>query len=261
MIRLLQPLFFGSVAVAGHLAVFAASPIGIPTSTNTPAMTPAVQMAPAHMAAMVQQWTRAPEVQAEVAPVAPAAPEALALLVPVAPDTPRPLAPMVAPAAPSIAPKMDAPQIDTRPAAKPEPKPAPKVVEKPKVVQKAVQKTAPATAPAKVQKPASVATKPVKASAPNPAATKTMMSTWGKGITRAIAKQSRRTKGLGKGVVVLVIKVDTGGRLVAASVKKSSGSAALDKAALAAVGRASLPAAPKGMGGGAHRFTLPVASN
>jgi protein TonB len=115
--------------------------------------------------------------------------------------------------------------------------------------------------PAVVAKPRATAPAPTKEGAVGSAeASLHLMATWGRGIQRAIARQSVQGRGLPKGTVLLVLSVETNGRIASIRLGRSSGHDTLDKAAIAAVGRARLPAAPKGMATGRHVFTLPVAS-
>jgi protein TonB len=58
--------------------------------------------------------------------------------------------------------------------------------------------------------------------------------------------------------VTLSVAIHTNGTLATASVTRSSGTPALDRAALSAVEHARLPAAPAGVSPGIHRFTLPI---
>ncbi len=156
-----------------------------------------------------------------------------------------------------------APTLDTSPAPLP-------VVAKTPPPPKPVVKTASAPPrPKTTAKPADAAQKAKSGSksAPQPAiaaqggaGTKALLASWGKGILTALSRQSVRGRDMPKGTVTLALNIDTTGRLVTAKVAQSSGHAVLDQAALAAVGRARFPAAPKGLPPGRHAFTLPVAS-
>ena len=84
-----------------------------------------------------------------------------------------------------------------------------------------------------------------------------MMGEWGGRIRGAIEQRKRYPAGTrATGQVRLRLTVSTSGQLTALAIAGSSGDAALDRAALAAVQSARLPAAPRGMPGGSHGFTL-----
>ncbi|MCX7890280.1 MAG: energy transducer TonB, partial [Rhodobacteraceae bacterium] len=90
-----------------------------------------------------------------------------------------------------------------------------------------------------------------------------MLGKWGATIRSRVARArqypaAERAAGV-TGTVVVTMRIATSGRLVSAAVARSSGSAALDAAALAAVRQAAIPAAPKGLGQGTFAFNLPVA--
>jgi len=257
MIRIAEHLIFGSLAVAGHLAVF-----GITGGAPGPGSAmdgPAVIMeaAPIELAALVQRWTAAPDVSS-AAPdlLGPNAPSENVALPPIA-DTPPALAALPRLPLQTLSPQAsapDVPNIDTAPAkpprAKAEAQPAPK--------KKQAKKERPETLPT----PKATQTAPAQKQqdAAGGGGEKTLMSAWGKGIMKALARQSVRGKSLPKGTVTLALTIDTAGHLLGARIARSSGHAVLDQAALAAVSRARFPAAPKGLSSGKHAFTLPVAS-
>lgn len=255
MMRIAEQLVFGSLAVAGHLAVFgmAGAMPGIGDAPEGPQVV--IEAAPVELAALVKQWSEAPS-------VSDAAPEMASPEAPQAPSMP-PLA-MIAPALAAL-PGLSQPEaptdqlrIDTSPATPPKRKPEPKVDHAPKVPKAEAKK---AEAKPKAQgaaKPAAPAAAPQKAAGGG--SQKTLMSSWGKGIMKALARQSVSGRGLPKGSVTLALTIDTSGRLIGAKVARSSGHPALDQAALAAVQKARFPKAPEGMGAGRHAFTLPVAS-
>lgn len=98
------------------------------------------------------------------------------------------------------------------------------------------------TAPAPAVEPVRAAPEPAAAQSPNPSP---------EFLRRVLAalEQVRRYPPAAKarreeGVVVLVFSMNRSGRVTAAQVQKSSGSASLDRAALEAVRRARLPAVP-----------------
>ena len=92
------------------------------------------------------------------------------------------------------------------------------------------------------------------------AARTSLMGQWGGAIRTRIERQKRYPAGTrASGTVHLVLDVGADGRLLAVGVRRSSGNARLDAAAMEAVRRARLPAAPDRLPGARHRFNLPVA--
>ena len=87
-----------------------------------------------------------------------------------------------------------------------------------------------------------------------------LVSVWGGQIRARVERMKSYPAGArGKGQVVLRITVARDGRITAARVGKSSGNAAFDRAALAAVKRAGrFPAAPKGLAEPSYSFNLPI---
>ena len=80
------------------------------------------------------------------------------------------------------------------------------------------------------------------------AARRAALARWGAGIRRNIERGKRYPRGArGGGTVTVQLTVSRDGALRAARVVASSGVAALDRAALEAVRRTRLPAAPKGL--------------
>ena len=95
----------------------------------------------------------------------------------------------------------------------------------------------------------------VAASGTSPAA----LAQWGGAIRNSIERRKQYPRGTrASGVVRLSIRVDTNGALAGVTIVGSSGDAALDRAALTAVQRARLPAAPNGVAAGSQTFTLPM---
>lgn len=85
-----------------------------------------------------------------------------------------------------------------------------------------------------------------------------LVAHWGGAIRAAVQRQQRHPAGIrAGGTVHLRLDVHSDGRLLAVALSQSSGHAALDQAALDAVRRARLPAAPQGLGG-SFQFNLPV---
>jgi protein TonB len=83
------------------------------------------------------------------------------------------------------------------------------------------------------------------------------MSQWGGAILSRIERSRPRARGTGQ--VVVQLRLTPGGQLTGVSVAQSSGDAALDQAAVAAVqsvGR--FPAAPNGLTDASYGFSLPI---
>lgn len=85
-----------------------------------------------------------------------------------------------------------------------------------------------------------------------------LMAQWGGAIRAAVQRQQRLPGGARRsGTVHLRLEVHSNGRLLGVQLHQSSGQAALDRAAIEAVQRARIPAAPAGLSG-AYQFNLPV---
>lgn len=255
-------------AVAVHAGVFA---IWEPTLSGGAQSAGAdgaalVSVAPssAAMEARVADWERPPE--ATTAQPQMPQPEAPPEATPPKPqDTPPRIAAtspaLSAPPAPDAALPAQAdpaPPKVPRPMAKPKP-PAPKVPTKEK-----------ASRPAQAQPDLRAKGQGGTAAAGNnqtaPSATlsagqvRSLMGAWGGQIRARIERHKIPPEGVGAGRVLLALNVARDGRLLGVSVAKSSGKAALDRAAVDAVRRAGrFPAAPKGLGEQSYSFTLPMA--
>lgn len=87
-----------------------------------------------------------------------------------------------------------------------------------------------------------------------------LMGQWGGAIRARIERQKRYPAGTrASGTAHLVLDVGADGRLLGVGLRRSSGDDRLDAAAINAVRRARLPAAPTRLSGTSHRFNLPVA--
>ncbi|WP_264210985.1 energy transducer TonB family protein [Leisingera thetidis] len=204
--------------------------------------------ASAALAQQVSQWTRPPEIRAALSPQAPAraAPQ------PAVPAAPAPAAAPARPVAASTPARAAAPVADAAPA-RPAPPPPPVAL-------------APAPAPASVnvqeqaagsgQRQAKGGDGAEAASTGEAARAASLKHRWGAAILSRIERQKRQPRGGGKGTVRLVLKVSTLGGLIAVSVTQSSGSAALDQAAMHAVKKARLPRAPKALAQGIYSFSF-----
>lgn len=84
----------------------------------------------------------------------------------------------------------------------------------------------------------------------------TLLAQWGGAVRGAVQRQLRGAGRL-RGTVEIQITVRSDGALTGVALRRSSGHAALDQAALEAARRARIPPAPQGLSG-AHRFNLPL---
>lgn len=223
---------------------------------------------PGDMAEMVAAWTAPPEAQDSPATLAPPPLSDVARVPPAVADTalrqPRPTG-LPVPDAPRTAPQVDStvppppeekvesvedqevapPPSATRPVARVTP-------EAPRPAQKASGQGA---APQAGTERAKVA----KQAGPGASQTRSLMAQWGGRIHASIERNKRFPRGTrASGRVGLRITLSHDGRLQAVSVTRSSGHAALDRAAVEAVRRTRFPAAPRGLAAGHHRFNLPV---
>lgn len=254
-------LEFGSflgLALGAHLLVWQGSSLGA-TGTDTQAGQGAVAMTGARTALqdLVAAWDAPPA----VAPTAPDLHTPAADTAPLAPQqTQTPL--------PTAAPALPIPQAEQTIASDTPPPPPPKSETKPKTKPKEKPKAKsappkPAAARAKGQsgKQAGQSSKGTASGSANTgAADPGQMARWGGAIRSSIERRKRYPGGTrAKGAVSLAITVSSSGALAGLTLARSSGDAALDRAALAAVKAARLPKAPAGIPTGTHRFTLSVA--
>jgi len=204
-------------------------------------------------------------VAAPSALTAPSVSDTAALPTPPAPDAPaqQTPGPQVS-AQPSIAlPQVDtapptprfAPQVSTRPNLRPD-RPAPRVVPAP---QKAQSAQRPAQKARGSGRQDSAAQAPARQAQVVRGPSKTQLAQaqqeWGARITRALRRAHRRPQGNASGTVALRIAISPAGRVQGAAITSSSGDAALDQAALAAVQRARFPKAPKSLTNSVYRFS------
>jgi periplasmic protein TonB len=251
MIRLLEFTPFLAAAVAAHVwAMGGVSGGAVASGGDQGAQEITLQGADPALQAMVADWMRPPAVVQAV--TAMAAPSVLSPPTPLAPipDMPPVATLPTLPSAPAFAPAPQAmpPKPSPRAEAKPRPEPKPR-----------------ATAQAPAQR-ASGAGKQANAgqggrakdTAREGADSGALMAQWGGAIRSSVLRAQRAPATNARGTVHLRISVQANGQLAAVSVTKSSGHAALDAAAVSAVKRARLPAAPKGISG-PQQFNLPVA--
>ncbi|MFZ7089452.1 TonB family protein [Primorskyibacter sp. 2E233] len=180
------------------------------------------------------------------------------------------------PQAPSAPEAPDVPQIDTNPASSPmavahsrRPVPRPETLApapsatpssqpKPKA-QSAARPAQRAAGGGGGKTAANPATKPQPASGPSKSAIRQAQAQWQAQIRRAMASAQRYPRGTrDQGAVKVQISLSPKGRLQSARVTQSSGSAALDKAALDAARRARFPRAPAALGDASYHFAIPL---
>lgn len=264
---------FIAVATASHLALFDGGSIGAPDAAGD-AGAAALTLAASSEAltAMVAAWERPVEAMTETGMMAQTT---QVVLQPAPPPTAAPALPRQ-PLAASDAPLPDAdlPQIDTavpprpqRYAALQSPRPQlrPEAPTQPAAPKKAAtQKTAakPATkqtAAGSGKSKAAGTTKAAKAPAKQQSNTPALMAQWGNTIRSAVERRKTYPAGTrAQGKVVLAVAVSSNGALAGVKVRRSSGHAALDQAAVTAVRRARFKPAPRGLPAGVHQFSLPI---
>lgn len=215
-------------------------------------------------------------------PTQPETPQELAL---VTPDTTPALPRSTAPAAPPLPERQETPRIETETATPQDTAPLTSLrpVERPtdllKPTQQAKSKLTTRTKAKTSQKAstssASTATQKAKGdsagqNAGTTAKTATatlsratrqkLISQWGGAIRSGVERRKRYPGGTSaSGTAVVRLTVAPQGRLVSATLAKSSGDAKLNRAAVEAVRRARIPKAPKGLSKASYSFSLPIA--
>ena len=285
--------FFLGVATVSHLALFQSDTIGTPGAAGDAGQeTITLAASTQTLAALVQNWERPVEIWTEVGILTEVMlPQQTALVQQLEPAarSPQPVPRMQPNALPALdamkATQDDTPQIDTTvppppetfsadasprpkgrptpPAAKTKPTPAPQVKATKQATQKSAKKKAePATrqvAAGNGQGKAAGTAKAAKSPAKKQASSPALMAQWGSQIRSAVERRKTYPSGTrARGKVVLAVAVSSNGALSSVRVRSSSGHAVLDRAAVAAVKRARFKAAPKGLPGGVHQFSLPV---
>ena len=216
-----------ALSILAHAALFLGAPT--PDGGDSASGAGAMIVADAEIAALVEEWTKPVE----------------------ATPPPKPPAPLLLDAALPEPPPPEPEKQEPKKEKKPEPK----------------RKSA---APAGAQGAAGASQRKSVASGRGRAeqsgagrAAASLQRQWGARIRAAIARKrvyprEARRRGV-QGRAVLRMSVSRSGTLLAVSIARSSGSRALDQAALTAVRRASpYPAAPSGLPGARHRFTIPL---
>ncbi|WP_417806849.1 energy transducer TonB [Thioclava sp.] len=259
-------------AVVLHLTVFALwqPPVAGGARSAGARGADLVVIAPASeaMAAVVAEWERPPEVATAPKPLAPQLDEAT-------PRDPTPSDPSLANAAPTAPAPPQARETPPPPQTVLPPPEMPRPVAKPKAKPKPQPKTATKTAP-KASRASQAAPKQqaqgagggaaagqqgkAKAATLSSGQTRAAMAAWGAQIRARIERAKTPPAGAGAGRVVVTLRVSRSGQLLSVSLARSSGRAALDRAALQAVRRAGRFApAPKGLGAQSYAFDLPMA--
>lgn len=288
---------FGLLALGVHVAAFVTLPEeggAVASGAGGDALV-SLQASSGAIEQMVADWERPPEVATELeapTPPSPPMPSEAALDTPPdpLPDTPAPQAPpqmalmmpqmeapheavaLPSPPEPTPEPEVSAqaPEVSPPPVARPDPPAAPKRQAKPKV-QRKVQK-------AERAQQASVATQGQRAAGSGggaeagdggsaAAATQSrnklqsLRASWGATIRARIERSKRYPSDAGRasGKVTVRLTVSRTGDLISATVLRSSGEPALDRAALEAVQRARrFAAAPTGLNEASYSFSLPM---
>lgn len=221
--------------------------------------------APSALDSKAPRGLRAPAAPALSLPDVPnTAPQAL----PRSPTTPRPpdqrataALPQVDSAAPPQ-PRRHAPSVSERPQARPTPKAAPQKSTT-KALPRKPASSAPPQAPSAGREAQTAAGAGKTAPQQQRASTAQIASAkarWDAQVGQRIARAQRYPRGTrASGTVVVKIKVTRQGRVVDASIARGSGDDTLDQAALRAVNRARLPAAPSELTDAAYFFQIPLA--
>lgn len=272
-----EALAFGTLALGLHLVVFAAAPVtrGGSAAGEGGEATVSLQGAPAGLAALVDRWTTAPEPDSAPAMAPQAAPD----MAP--PDRPAPSGGAALPRrgpAPLPVPSDAAlpAQVRTTPPPPPVTARAPERAARPPARAEA-SRTAPRQSRQTPERAAPPAAAPTRKAAGtgagavagesgrtaepglSPAQTRSLVAQWGGGIRAAVERRLRYPGGTSaSGTARIALSVSTGGRLGGARLTGSTGDAALDRAAIAAVRGARYPRAPRGLPAGTYRFTVPL---
>lgn len=269
----LAALAAAGLHLAGFAALGSAVPAGVESAGDGGEALVSLMTSDASVAALLEAWEKPPEMALpEVAtPPAPVADPVPDLPVPEAVAAPAPLSER--PDLPSVEslPDMAALAPPPKPEPEPEVKPEPDPVPAPEPVAEAPKPAPKPAAEDSVAQPAQAAAgEGGKGAAGNAgaasvataagAAVADLRVAWGADIRARIERRKSypRDGDGASGTVKLRIVVGADGRLRGVAIAQSSGSDALDRAAVRAVERAGrFPGAPKGLDGEAS-FTLPV---
>lgn len=92
-----------------------------------------------------------------------------------------------------------------------------------------------------------------------PALHRSLMAQWQGAIGAAVERRKHYPRGThARGRVYLTLTITRQGQLAQVTVMRSSGQPLLDEAAVSAVRRAKMPAAPKGLTQPSYTFRLPI---
>ncbi|WP_069298296.1 TonB family protein [Neptunicoccus sediminis] len=291
-----EMLVFGAIAISVHAAGFWVAPeTGEDGGGQQGEMMLSLHGVTPQIEAMVADWTRPPDVQADQpAPVsspvqtvqtAPAPPLEVSQFAPVQLQAPEAAqADDPARETPSInthsAPQL--PKVDPPPKVRPKPRPVPKqatkVKPKPKkTAAKAQPEQAPKTArkaqkaqDAQQQQKAAGAGSTQTAGTRGKAKVKSgnaksaarALDVWGAQVRRAIERRKRPVRGLKRrAALVLEVTVAANGQVLSYRIVKSSGNGKADKAALRAVNGVRTPPAVQGVAVSKHSFRIPMLFN
>ncbi|OED49863.1 energy transducer TonB [Rhodobacteraceae bacterium (ex Bugula neritina AB1)] len=268
---------FAGLAGLVHVALFASVPeSGALSSGSGGEALVSIQPASAEVARMAEAWQRPPETpQTATLPTEPL-PQAQAPALPQIELAQAPRAALLAPLSQPAA--IQPVQADTAPPPpRPEPKPEPQAKPRPKPVAQTKPQPQQQT-PAKANSDRNAAGQAGQRAAgsgggaeagqaggaqtatTDPGREATLRAVWGNKIRARIERRKRYPSGLrGQARVVLRLTVARDGRLLNHRIAKSSGIAAFDQAALAAVARAGkFPPAPKKLQAGQIQLSLPI---
>lgn len=280
MIRAVEAGVAGVAAVALHLAGFAAlgwhvPPGGAESAGAGGEALVTLAASDGSVARLVESWERPPDITVPAtmapAPLPEAAPR-LDSAMTVAPSLPRPepLPDLPRSEAPPVADVAPPPPPPPPPRPQPRPKPAPPaapVDAEPEAGRAGTPAAEPAPAVAGQAASgaggAAAAGNGGKSSAATAQGARAaeLTAEWGAGIRARIERRKAypRDGDGAEGTVMLRLVVGADGTLVGVGVARSSGSEALDRAAVKAVQRAGrFPKAPRGLGQGEVSFTLPI---
>ncbi|KAB7615855.1 energy transducer TonB [Amylibacter sp. SFDW26] len=272
MKRYAEIAIFGSIAVGIHIAGFYTIPAkGVQSGGAGGEDAVSILGANQQIERMVQKWEEPPELAEtlDIKPITQPTPDQAPAIAAPSSQTAAVLLPnLIALTAPNV----DEPVKIQTETAKPIPKPKPKDVEKPK--QSVKKKLAPKAEKAQVassrqkeQKSAGLDNGAFAGKGQSNVTTGVskkqiadMKQVWGAKIRRRIERSKKYPRGTRKnGKAMVKLTVGRAGNIIAYSLKKSSGTNALDTAALQAISNThKFPSAPKGLSNKSYVFTVPI---
>ncbi|MCE8009007.1 TonB family protein [Aestuariivita sp.] len=258
-------LFLG-LAVAAHLMLVPQTRDGsVPSEGGGGDGSVVLMPSTPTLSQLVAEWTRPPDVAQDVAMSVPDRPARdLARPQPISPPAlaPRMLTPVLpAPERQATAlPRVDpTPPAPPRAASDPTPRPQTRPERAAPQPTSASRSQARETAAGQGRRQSAGSTQTAADPSTSVATQTAALSQWGARIRGSIERRKRYPSGTrANGTVTLAIAVQSAGRVSSVAVARSSGHAALDRAALTAVQRARIPAAPSGVAPGIHSFVLRV---